>query len=264
MEKIRIRFKWQRGVAILGICGLIASGRFASADALSEARALYKQGQYAQAANKYAEAAKEHPTDPSIFWNQGFAYRKLKRYSEALGSFEKAGKLDPTHSFASKPGKYEEMLASTRKLAGKKAPKLKPAHGAKSSGSSPASLPEVATLKKSSVYVQEPNWSNANVSYMNTLADELSGKSSAKPAVKFLIVSSEYRGGQLLRYAATVHKMLGLGKGYLFVASREGAVCVTDSSKPDELKAAYSKVGKTVRSGDAARALEKLAREIVK
>jgi tetratricopeptide (TPR) repeat protein len=86
-----------------------------NADTKSEARALYKQGKYTEALTKFREAVHQQPTDPHLWWNLGFTYRKLKQYDRALASFEKAGKLDPKHGFASTPGKYEETIAATRK-----------------------------------------------------------------------------------------------------------------------------------------------------
>ncbi len=235
----------------------------AGADALAEARALYKQGQYAKAAAKYAEAAKEHPANPAILWNEGFAYRKLGRYAEALSAFEKAGKLDPTHSFASKPGKYEELVSSTRRKV-----KPIPAHRGSARRAAPptkaAVLPEVAALGKSAVFVQEPNWARVNVSYLESLSGELQHKSAGKLPVKFLVTANEYRGGQLLRYATAMHRALHIDKGYLFVASRGGAAAVTGSTSAQELKAQSARVSRAVRDGDAARGLEQLARAVVK
>jgi tetratricopeptide (TPR) repeat protein len=94
---------------------LFAFAGSAVASDKSEARALYKQGRYTEALDKFREAIHQDPKDAHLWWNLGFTYRKLKQYDKALTSFEKAGKIDPSHRFASTPGKYEETITATRK-----------------------------------------------------------------------------------------------------------------------------------------------------
>src|SRR5258708_38693636 len=109
---------------LCGLAGLMLFLTVSAAlpDARSEARDLYKQGKFSESVLKYKQAAHEHPSDPGIWWNLGFSYRKLGKYQDALSSFQKAGSLDPTHGFASKPGKFEEIIAATKKAL-KAAPK---------------------------------------------------------------------------------------------------------------------------------------------
>src|SRR5258708_2687028 len=116
-----------------GLAGLLIllTASTALSDIKADAHDLYKQGKFAESVVKYKQASHEHPTDPGIWWNLGFSYRKLGKFQDALSSFQKASSLDPTHGFASKPGKYEEIIASTKKALKAspkqpKAPSVKP------------------------------------------------------------------------------------------------------------------------------------------
>src|SRR5258708_22250523 len=138
---------------LCGLAGLMLFLTVSAAlpDARSEARDLYKQGKFSESVLKYKQAAHEHPSDPGIWWNLGFSYRKLGKYQDAMTSFQKAGSLDPTHGFASKPGKYEEIVAATKKAL-KAAPKLPKTLGAQPDPLS--KLPEVIMLKRGNVYIE--------------------------------------------------------------------------------------------------------------
>ena len=226
------------------------------ADTRGEARDLYKQGKFGAAAQKYRQAAHEHPTDPGIWWNLGFCYRKLTRYQDALDSFQKAGKLDPTHGFASKPGKYEEIVAATRKTL-KSAPKKKALPPAKPDPL--AKMTEVAALKKSSAYVEESERKKADADALQHIASALNGKA----VVKFLVLGKEYHGNQLFRYAASIHRTLGLGNGFLIVATRGGVTAVSDSQPHEQLQQKAYQVTGQVRRGEVTAGLERLAKLLV-
>jgi tetratricopeptide (TPR) repeat protein len=230
--------------------------RSAFADAKSDAHDLYKQGKFAEAAAKYKQAAHEHPTDPGIWWNLGFTYRKLARYQEALTSFQKAGSLDPTHGFASQPGKFEEIIAATTKAL-KAAPKSSQSPSAKPDPLS--KLPEVIALKNGNVYVEPSELSRVD---SHTLADT-SAALKSKAVVKFIVLGKEYHGNQLARYAASIHRALGLGNGYLLVAAKGGVTAVSNSTPHDQLQAKAYQVAGQIRRGEVTSGLERLAKLIL-
>jgi tetratricopeptide (TPR) repeat protein len=245
------------------LCALISLATLSAstclADAKSEGKAFYKQGQYARALEKLRQAAHDSPSDATVYWQLGFTYRKLLRYEEALQAFQQAGKLDPTHSFASSTAKYNEMLASTRS-------KIKPRSGGSAlphavpQNSAVGKLPEVIALKNGSVYVDDARRRSVDSDRLQAVALELKPRS----IVKFAIIAKDMRGNQLARYAGTIHHALGLGRGYLFVVSRGGVVAASEAVTPDQLRTETNRVAGAIRKGDVTGGLEKLARALVK
>jgi tetratricopeptide (TPR) repeat protein len=245
------------------LCALIPlsalSASICLADAKSEGKAFYKQGLYARALDKLRQAAHDSPNDASVYWQLGFTYRKLLRYEEALQAFLQAGKLDPTHSFASSTAKYNEMIAGTRS-------KIKPKSGgsnlphAAPQNSAVGKLPEVVALKNGNVYVDDARRRSVDSDRLQAIALEL----KPRGIVKFAVVAKDMRGNQLARYAGTIHHALGLGRGYLFVVSRGGVVGVSEAVTPDQLRAETNRVAGQIRKGDVTGGLEKLARALVK
>ncbi len=235
---------------------LLLTTPVALSDAKSDARDLYKQGKFAESVVKYKQAAHEHPSDPSIWWNLGFSYRKLGKYQDAMTSFQKAGSLDPTHGFASKPGKYEEIVAATKKAL-KAAPKLPKTLGAKPDPLS--KLPEVIMLKSGNVYIEHSERTKVDAHGLAETADSLKGKA----VIKFVVLGKEYHGNQLSRYAASIHRALGLGNGYLLVATTGGVTVVSDAQPHDQLQAKAYQVAGQIRRGEVTAGLERLAKLLV-
>ena len=91
---------------------LVALAPACRADDYEDGRALYKAGKFAEAAAKFEHATQENPNDAKSWWQLNFAYHKLNRDSDALKAVQKAGQADPKHTFASEPGKFEQILDS--------------------------------------------------------------------------------------------------------------------------------------------------------
>src|SRR5438132_12472232 len=100
---------------------LLALAPATFADDYSDGRALYKAGKYAEAAAKLEHAVKQNPNDGKSWWQLNFAYHKLNRDSDALKAVQKAGQTDAKHTFASEPGKYEQILGQRQRETGQTA-----------------------------------------------------------------------------------------------------------------------------------------------
>ena len=59
--------------------------------------ALYFQGKYAKASEKYQEALKHKPDDAEAWYNWGVALGELGKYEEAIEKYQKALKHKPDH-----------------------------------------------------------------------------------------------------------------------------------------------------------------------
>jgi peptidoglycan/xylan/chitin deacetylase (PgdA/CDA1 family)/uncharacterized caspase-like protein len=65
-----------------------------------EGMRLYKEKKYAEAANKFTEAAGLDPTSALVANNAGFALFKLGEYEQSIHWYEQATKLDPNRAIA--------------------------------------------------------------------------------------------------------------------------------------------------------------------
>ena len=81
-----------------------------------DGKKLYKQGKYNEALNKFQLALTSNPNSAKVHYNMGLCYKQLKRYNEAVSSFEKAEELDPKISFTT-TAKFNEKLTEARQKA---------------------------------------------------------------------------------------------------------------------------------------------------
>lgn len=247
-----------RSMVIAAVFAALVS--VASADPYNEGRALYKAGQYREAARSFEAATRENPRNAKAWWQLNFAYNKLGRYADALRAVETAGKLDPSHAFASTPGKYEETLGRLRKKAG----------GSRQGGSSvsepsssaplgPLSGPDGTIsqqLTRRGVFVQ--TGAQVDVDRLTRVIREL------EPVpVRFLIFSSRAGSATLSREADRVRRYLGLRNGYVIACSRAGVAASSQTLSVSTLRDLTREVAPQMEGGDYTGALERLARGLI-
>jgi len=97
----------------------VASCTSFSADLQSEGRVQLSQGDNLEASNKFAEAAKINPFDPSALNNQAVAVAAQGDYEKALNLLERAVRLGP--------GRTDIIanLQELRRWVGRNAPQIK-------------------------------------------------------------------------------------------------------------------------------------------
>jgi tetratricopeptide (TPR) repeat protein len=252
-----------RYMTVCALLVLAASG--ALADDYDEGRALYKAGDYNGAIAKFQSAIQQNPKDAKPWWQLNFAYNKLGRYQEALNAVQKAGQLDPSHAFASDPGKFQETLT---RLQGKVGTAASPTQAnppgpiaatrPTTSGSGRGSIAQ--QLINGDVYVQ--SGMNVDVGKLQQVAQEL------KPTVvKFAVFNNNASSSQLTREADRIRNYLksyiNQGQGYVIAASRRGVAVSTNSLNKNEVRDLTSQVAPTLETGDYTRGLELLARGLV-
>lgn len=65
---------------------------------LEEGNALYNLKRYEEALVSYEQAIRLDPNDSTIYYRKGFALESLERYTEALASYEQAIRLNPNNT----------------------------------------------------------------------------------------------------------------------------------------------------------------------
>lgn len=263
---MRTAFRWW---AALAACSLLAGS--ALADSLSDGRALYKSGQYAQAVSKLEQATREAPNDAAAWWHLNFAYNKLERYSDALAAVEKAGQLDPSHAFASDPSKYDQALQRLRshtqvpstRGASSSAPLIPQGSGASggetSDGSGSDSM--VRQLTEGDVYVQPGVRVDLGLLRSTT--------SSLRPTVvKIAILNSRANSRALDREATKIRQFLkafiNQGQGYVIVASKGGVAVSSESLSKAQLKELTDQVAPQMQAGSYSQGIANLARGLAR
>lgn len=231
------------------------------ADAYDEGRALYKAGRYAEAVTKLEQATREEPSNAKAWWQLNFAYNKMERHADALRAVRKAHEIDPSNSFASEPGKYEETLARLERKVGGAATAPSPP----SRATTPAPPARAASgrggnitqaLTRGDVYV-EPGM-NVDAARLQRVAQEL-----RPTVVKFVVLNSGSGSSTLSREASRIRDYLGLDKGYVLVASRAGVAASSQTLDRDALRQLTKEVAPQMETGDFTGGLERLARGLV-
>lgn len=230
----------------------------AGADPYQEGRDLYKAGKYSEAAARFEEATRQDPKNAKAWWQLNFAYNKLSRYGDALRAVETAGKLDPTHSFASDPGKYEETLQRlSRKVRGGRG--SAPSSGAPEPAIGPLTGPDGTMSRQMNgrgIFVQAG--ASVDVDRLSAVMRELD-----PTKVRFLVFSSRAGSAALSREADRVRRYLGIGDGYVIACSRGGVAASSTALKPATLRELTRRVAPQMEAGDYTGALERLARDLV-
>ncbi len=239
--------------AFLGIALLALSLGIARADLLDDGRALYKAGKFAEAAVKLEQATREEPKNAKAWWQLNFAYNKLGRHSDALRAVIKADQADPSHAFASEPGKYEETLSRLKEKAGAAA--STPTRGSNKpiTGSSQDGITK--TLLTADVYVA-PGL-NLDMARLQRVATSLPAQ------IKFVVFNSRSGSATLSREADRIRKYLGLKNGYVIVGSRAGVAASSEKLDKKKLRELTGQVAPMMEAGDYVGGLEKLARGLV-
>jgi tetratricopeptide (TPR) repeat protein len=242
------------------------------ADLFSEGKDLYKSGDYAGAAAKLEQATQQEPNNAKIWWQLNFTYNKLKRYDDALKAVEKAGQLDPAHTFASEPGKYEQILGSMKAKAG--GATSKPANNVnrggqtgndtrrtagQSAGSPAASYSSGGIVKRlldGDVYIA-PGM-NVDGDRLQRVATEL-----RPTVVKFVVYNEKLDARTLDRYAHDIRDHLSIGSGYVIAASRSAVAVSSSQLNKDTLKQLTKQIAPEMETGSYTSALETLGRGLV-
>ncbi len=241
--------KWCIWLSILAVLPSLAK-----ADALSEGRALYQQKNYTAAAQKFLQATQENPNNAKAWWHLGFADRKLGRYPDALKAFQKAGRIDPTDSFASSPAKYQQILSQTQADINRGSTGN---HGGTGGYHRSSSKEQniVTALQTSDVYLS-PGF-KADAGRLQSTADSL------RPlAVKFVVLNSEIHGRSLMQAARRLHHYLSLGKGILILASHRGVAAYAQGISISTLGRETRKVAPIMEGGDYTTGLAQLAQNL--
>lgn len=240
-------------------CLLIIAGT-CLADSFSEGFALYKAGKYQEAVVKLEQATHEEPNNAKAWWQLNFAYNKLNRYADALRAVRKAGELDPTHGFASAPGKYEEVLSRLeRKVLG--ATSSPRAFGTRRSSTS--TLGSVIgnnitrQLLDQGVYVA-PGM-NVDVNHLRSVAREL-----GSPPVKFVVLNSSAEPNALAAEADRIRRALNLEDGIVIIGGRQGVAAASKSLDQRALEAAVQQAAPQIAAGNYTAGLDSLARNLVR
>jgi len=246
-----------RTIASLALMSVLLSATAVClADPLSDGRALYKAGQYAQAVGKLEQATREQPADARAWWQLNFAYNKLGRYADALNAVRKADELDPKHTFASEPGKYQETLSRLERSA---APR---AGGRSSSGGTGRAAGNITQqLTTGDVYVERGM--RVDVARLQAVARELQ-----PTVVKFVVFNSTSDSRRLGRDADRIRRSLSdyvnRGQGYVIVASRAGIAVSSSSMSRNDMSEMARQVAPRMGAGDYTGGLQALARGLVR
>jgi len=243
----------------------------AMADPYDEGRNLYKAGRYQEAVAKFEEATRLEPNNPKPWWQLNFAYNKLSRYADALRAAETAGKLDPTYSFASSPGKYDETVTRLRGKAGGGSrssrssrqdrlsrPLRDEPRGSRSDLGPPAGPGGTMSrqLTERGVFVQ--SGMSVDVERLRAVMREL------EPVkVRFLVFGTRAGSSALSREADRVRRYLGIGDGYVIACSRAGVAASSTALNTSTLRELTRQVAPQMEAGDYTGGLERLARGLV-
>jgi len=226
----------------------------AAADPYKEGRELYKAGRYREAAVKLEQAVHAEPENAKAWWQLCFAYNKLQRYADALRAAERAEGIDPTHSFASSPAKYQETVARLRKKVGGRPGS--PGAVAPSRELGPLSGPDGTLsqqLQKRGVFVQ--HGMNVDVDRLVRVIKEL------EPVqVRFLVFGSTAGSAALSREADRVRRYLGIRNGFVIACSRGGVAASSEQLNQATLRELTRQAAVRMEAGDYTGALEDLAR----
>ncbi|MGC8667257.1 MAG: tetratricopeptide repeat protein [Chthonomonadales bacterium] len=246
---------------VLVLC--IAMGASASADPLTEGRALYKAGKYQEAVVKLEQAVKEQPGDAKAWWQLNFAYNKLGRYADALRAVEKAAQIDPQHTFASSPAKYEETLQRLRSKVGIAVTGARTEAGAVPTPSQRAAATGGSITQRlinGDVYV-EPGI-RVDPDRLEKVSLEL-----RPTVVKFVVFNRDYRSASLAREGDRILNYLksyiNQGQGYVILASRRGIAVATKSLSRDTIRDLTGQVAPQIEAGRYTEGLEALAKGLV-
>jgi tetratricopeptide (TPR) repeat protein len=251
---------------IICIAAMLAISAACFADLFDEGKALHKEGKFAEAAAKLEQAAQQNPGDARIWWQLNFTYHQLNRDSEALQAVEKAGQLDPTHAFASQPGKFEQTLADRQRNAGSNRaattgqnPPGPPSRtGPTTAGSGSGNLTQ--QLMGGDVYV-EPGM-NVDSARLQRVAQEL-----RPTVVKFVVFNSNANARTLDREADKIRDFLksyiNQGQGYVIAGSRRAVAVSSPSLSDRDRKDLIGQVAPLMSSGKYTEGLEKLAKGLV-
>lgn len=242
---------------------LLAAACFA--DLFDEGKELHKAGRFAEAAAKLEQAAQQNPNDARVWWQLNFTYHQLNRDQDALNAVQKAGQLDPSHRFASAPGKFEQTLADRQKDAGTTgaAPRQGGSgapgrNAASTAGSGAGSLAQ--QLMNSDVYVERGM--NVDVARLRQVAQEL-----RPTVVKFVVFNSNANSRTLDREADRIRNFLksyiNQGQGYVIASSRRAVTVSSPSLSDRDKKDLLSQVAPIMNMGRYTEGLEKLARGLV-
>lgn len=247
----------------LAVCFIVTSA--ALADPLSEGRALYKAGKYQEAVVKLEQAVQQQPNDAKVWWQLNFAYNKLGRYSDALRAVLKAGQIDPKHTFASSPGKYEETLQRLQSKVGNAATGSQGQPSASVSVPRPRVSPTGGSITQQlitgDVYA-EPGIS-VDAERLQRVSQEL-----RPTVVKFVVLNREYRSATLAREGDRILNYLkgylNQGQGYVILASRRGIAVATKALSRDTIRDLTGQVAPQIEAGQYTEGLEALARGLVR
>ncbi len=88
------RRPWGAALAALVALQLLAPGRALAADTLLEADRLFREGDYARAAERLTELSLERPEDPAIFERLGAARYRAGDFEGASRAFDHAARLE--------------------------------------------------------------------------------------------------------------------------------------------------------------------------
>ncbi|MEP6754196.1 MAG: tetratricopeptide repeat protein [Chthonomonadales bacterium] len=264
-----IRLRLVSTIALLFTFCLAVSS--ANADLVSEGKALYKSGKFAEAAAKFEQATKADPKNAQAWWQLNFAYHKLNKETEALNAVKKASDADPAHNFASDPKKYDQILSDrTAAAGGSPAPKSGgyaptqaggtpiPSGGETSDGSGSGNI--AAQLTRGDVYVERG---------MRVDIEQLRATSaSLRPTVvKFVVFNSNSNSAQLSREGAKVIEYLkdylNRGEGYVILTSRRGISVASKGLSRDKIKDLTQQVAPQMEAGQFTTGLVRLAKGLV-
>ncbi len=252
-------FRWTLTAALVAMLTVASL-----ADPLKEGRELYKAGKYAEAMVKLEQATREDPNNPKAWWQLNFAYNKLERYGDALRAVETAGRLDPSYSFASEPGKYQETVTRLRKKAsssGRQDPLDRPLIGEGTRVRRQQQAPQldnsmVRQLSARGIYLEQGIAVDAR--RLEAVIREL------RPVpVRFLVFNNRAGSSSLSREADRVRNYLGIADGYVIACSRAGVAASSKALNRDTLRELTRQVAPQMEGGDYTGALERLARGLV-
>lgn len=222
------------------------------ADLFDEGKALYKAGNYPAAAAKLEQAAQQSPSDARIWWQLNFAYHKLNRDRDALNAVERAGQLDPKHTFASQPGKYEDTLQRLQRTAAKQGVPAQGnqtgsaarATGETTAGSGAGTL--VQQLVGSDVYVERGM--RVDVSRLRDAAQSL-----RPTVVKFAVFNSNSDHIKLDAEAARIgqylKQYLNNGQGAVIASSRRAVAIYSPRLSKSDARSLTSQIAPTMEAG---------------
>jgi len=181
----------------------------ALASPYSDGNAAYKAHDYAAAIDDFRLATSElsGPEKAKAYYKLGLAYRKDNLPVDAYNALEDARSADPTLSFASSPGKFQEIEQSVN-------PQAAPAVTSPTSNTAAGTQdPAAATLGASDVYIEQ-----SMLPYVNAPSLAQIAQNDDHTTVKIVILRTlppEYSSAA--QYAAELYNYLDLGKNAIIV-----------------------------------------------